>query len=203
MSRLYYASETLQRLGSRSVLDVGCRTCELADLLDQTVAYAGADLVADVNGRVKYVGDICTLQIKDQFDAVVALDILEHLENPWAVFDVLVASARRHLVVSLPNCYDLKSRIRFLAGGPLGGKYAFRTNEFGDRHRWLMNRAEIVSFYEEMARKHDLRLQVSDLTYGQGGHSTVSSRFGRALSFILPRNLVAETVFAVFSRSPA
>src|SRR5215210_3282913 len=122
MGRIQFAAEILRPLAPKSVLDVGCRDGSLADLLPGT-DYAGADLRS--GPRVKYVGDVARLQLEEKFDAVVALDILEHLENPSEMFDRLAPLADRWLLISLPNCYDLKSRLKFAIKGQLGGKYVF------------------------------------------------------------------------------
>jgi 2-polyprenyl-3-methyl-5-hydroxy-6-metoxy-1,4-benzoquinol methylase len=203
MSRIDFASKLLREVETASVLDVGCRDAELAECLPAGTIYAGADLFPDDKGHVKYVGDITTLDIPDRYDTVVALDILEHLDRPSTVFDRLAGIARRHLLVSLPNCYDLKSRVRFAAGRPLGGKYLFNETETLDRHRWLMTRAEIHAFFEAKARKHDMDLQIVDMKYGASGHATMASRGGRLLAGLLPSGLTTATVYGLFTRHPS
>ena len=195
MSRALFASRLVSNPGS--VLDVGCRDGELSRYLPGP--YAGADLIP--GPHVKYVGDISTADIPERFDTVFALDILEHLEHPSMVFDRLAAVAKRNLVVSLPNCYDLISRVRFARGKPLGGKYRFTEAEPLDRHRWLMTRNEIHDFFRAKALKHGMALEIRDMRYGSAGHPTLASRAGRTLSAILPPSLSTATVFGVFTKS--
>jgi SAM-dependent methyltransferase len=201
MGRLDLAAQIVGRpREGASVLDVGCREALLSDLLPPSVAYYGCDLVADRRGRVKYVGDFSSLEFDRTFDIVVALDVLEHLESPSKAFDSLVSLASQRVIVSLPNCYDLKSRRRFAFRGQLGGKYVFEANEPVDRHRWLMNRREIISFFESKAFEHGMQLQTADVTYGSSGTASIASRSGRTLSRVLPRSLVSETVVGSFEK---
>lgn len=200
MSRIALAARILRNLQYKSLLDVGCREGDLMDEVPSNVEYAGADLFPDKRGRVRYLGDIAKMEIPRKYDVVVALDILEHLESPSTVFDRLVGWTNQHLLVSFPNCYDLKSRVRFAAGGPLGGKYLFREDEPVDRHRWLMTRDEILDFYHVKSRKHAMELQVIDLTYGSSGRATMVARAGRVLSALLPAAVTTQTVCGLFTR---
>lgn len=200
MSRIAYAGRMLRPLHIDSVLDVGCRSGALADELP-SVRYSGADLCPDDFGRVKYVGDIAELEIPERFDAVVACDILEHLPHPSAMFDRLLGLADRYLLVSFPNTYDLKSRVKFVLRGEMGGKYRFLEEEPKDRHQWLMSRAEIISFFEAKAAKHKLLYQPYDMQYGDSGRYTLSSMLGRVAAGLLPASLATETVFGLFTKN--
>lgn len=197
MSRIHFAANILRPLAPKSILDVGCRDCSLADLFPG-VDYAGADLCP--GPRVKYVGDVSQLEAGGTFDAVVALDILEHLESPSGTFDRLVPLAQQWLLISLPNTYDLKSRMQFLRKGHLGGKYVFGEAHPQDRHRWLMNKAEIYRFAHAKAAKHRLSLNLFDMTYGASGDRSVAATMGRITAAVLPRSLATATVFALFTK---
>lgn len=195
MSRIQFAANILRPLAPQSILDVGCRDCSLGDLFPN-VEYAGADLCP--GPRVKYVGDVAQLEADRSFDAVVALDILEHLESPSGTFDRLLPFARRWLLISLPNIYDLKSRMQFLWKGHLGGKYVFGAAHPRDRHRWLMNRAEVREFAHAKAAQHGLSLSLFDMTYGASENHSVSATIGRITAAVVPRSLSTATVFALF-----
>jgi len=200
MSRIGFAAEILRPLAPTSILDVGCRDGALADHFPR-VDYWGADLLPSANGRVRIVGDIVEMELTRTFDAIVACDILEHVDRPSDLFDRLVGATDRLLLVSLPNTYDLKSRIRFAIRGGLGGKYEFLEHGPNDRHRWLMNRREILEFYRLKAAKHGLGLRPFDLTYGSSRSRTLTALSGRLVSSVLPASLCAETVFGLFLKS--
>jgi SAM-dependent methyltransferase len=195
VSRVRFAARILKPLDPRSILDVGCRDGALAALLP-AVDYRGADLLA--GDHVHYAGDINTLRIDRTFDVVVACDILEHLPNPSETFDRLLPLAERHFLISLPNGYDLKSRLQFAFLGSLGGKYAFVEPAEPDRHQWLMGREEIRRWAEAKAAKHGLKLALVDMPYGSGASRW--TLLGRLAAAILPRSLATATVFALFSR---
>jgi len=202
MDRIGVGARVLKRLPHiHSVLDVGCRDAKLADLLPEHIEYFGADL-QQTSPRVKYVGDFANVEFNRTFSAVVALDILEHTEALSANFDKLASLAERYLIVSLPNCADLLTRVRFVRTGRLGGKYEFDGTDPLDRHRWVMNFREIQRFFRQKAVAHGLELETIDLTYGSSGRSTGVSWAGRVVSRLLPESLTAGTVVAVFSKSP-
>jgi SAM-dependent methyltransferase len=136
-----------------SILDVGCRSTHLKRALpDGRVRYCGVDLFppAHVVGNVE-VG----LPFADtSFDVVVALDVLEHTDDIYKAFGELCRVARRHVLCSLPNAYEVKSRIKFVLGQRLSGKYGLPLEPPGDRHRWLFSFLEARTFTHGMARRY-------------------------------------------------
>jgi 2-polyprenyl-3-methyl-5-hydroxy-6-metoxy-1,4-benzoquinol methylase len=201
MHRIQFAAQCVSKLnGVARLLDVGCRDCELKEHLPNTIGYIGLDLQQNRQGTVAYVGDVMSVLLNEQFDCIVAMDVLEHVDNPGLLFDRLLGLARNYLLISLPNCYDLKSRVKFALGGNLGGKYVFTAQSPVDRHRWLMGRREILSFYTEKARQHRVSFQSADLLYGDFNSPSWGSKI-RALSrLVLPRTLCTSTVFGIFSK---
>lgn len=81
------------------------------------------------------------------FDAVVSLEGIEHLRNPYA----FVAECRRilaaggWLVLSTPNILKLTSRLRFLAGGFLNS-FPRPLNEHRERHG-MYGHISLLSYY--------------------------------------------------------
>jgi hypothetical protein len=201
--RVDYIANILKTLPKiESLLDVGCRNAKLADLVPATVGYFGCDLEKTCD-RVAYVGDFSSIDFVRRFSAVVALDVLEHTDRPSANFDRLVAATESHVVVTLPNCADLQTRLRFALSGRMGGKYEFGPIDLLDRHRWVMNYPEIVAFYQYKALEHDLSLNILPLRFGFARNSTFTSRMGRIVSTVLPTTLVTQTLVGVFSRRMA
>ena len=128
-----------------SVLDVGCRDAILKRHLRGDIAYTGIDLIPGPG--VDHVGNAeeglpfadCT------FDAVVALDLLEHADNIWFVFDELLRVASRQVVVLLPNAYHWLLRLQYLRGKEMD-KYLLPPEPILDRHRWLLSHDSIRRF---------------------------------------------------------
>jgi len=131
---------------------VGCRSRELRDALPkETVNYLGLDLhpPADVVG---------SLEKGLPFDAassdtVVALDVLEHTDDIYNSFAELCRVARNHVLLALPNLYEISVRKRFLLGQRISGKYGLPTDPPNDRHRWIFTFQEALTFTHMMAKK--------------------------------------------------
>lgn len=197
MSRIAFAARILKPLEPASVLDIGCRDAELGKHLPG-VDYNGADLFPAPG--VKYVGDITKIEFDRTFDTVVACDILEHLDGLSPTFDRLMGIADKHLLISLPNTYDLKARINFATKGRINGKYLFTEEPPLDRHHWLMGRDEIVAFCNAKASKHGVTVRLFEMSYGSEGSRKLAGMIGGMLTRMLPRSLTTATVFALFSK---
>lgn len=119
-----------------SILDVGCRKKGLKPLLKGVNRYHGIDLedAEEVTGH-----DLENpIPLNDsEFDIVVALDVVEHVENAHQLMSELIRVADKIVIVSLPNMYYWRFRVNVILGVPIGGKYIFSPRPIKDRHRWL------------------------------------------------------------------
>jgi hypothetical protein len=135
-----------------SVLDVGCRSRQLKDALPkETIDYVGVDLYppADV------LGNLGTGLPFDEASSntVVALDVLEHTDDIYYSFAELCRVARNHVLLALPNFYEIRVRKSFLFGQRISGKYGLPVNPPLDRHRWIFSFREAENFTHAMATK--------------------------------------------------
>jgi len=149
------------------ILDVGCRSANLRRVLeDREVHYRGLDLFPPAD----FIGDLgAGLPFEDMsFDTVVALDVLEHTDNIYQAFGELCRVARKYAVVTLPNAYEVKSRIKFLLGRRLSGKYGLPLEPPNDRHRWLFSLREAMDFIHARVRCHDCRVAAEGCLVGPG-----------------------------------
>jgi SAM-dependent methyltransferase len=110
------------------VLDLGCRDGSLTRAFLSGNRVVGVDIDRVALARAGQLGVETVWADLDQplpfenasFDVVVIAEVLEHLRFP----DNVIAEAKRVLVPggtligSVPNCYRLKSRLRFLLGHP-------------------------------------------------------------------------------------
>lgn len=200
MDRIVEVAKIVNRLNVKSLLDVGCRDIILKNRILPEIIYSGNDLYQNQSNSVKYVGDILDIDIPDNsYECVTALDILEHTDDPYTIFDKLDKISSSYLIINLPNCYDLKSIYKFIVDGQLGGKYKFGVTNQLDRHRWLMNYGEIVDFYVFKADELGYSLTIIPLHYGQN-NTTIISRLGTLLSFFLPKRLTAASIVGVFKK---
>ena len=167
------------------VLDVGCRSKVLQEVLPGGgVHYYGLDLFApaDVIGNLErglpFPGAF--------FDTVVALDVLEHTDNIHDAFAELCRVSRQHVLIALPNAYEIASRLRFLRGLPLSGKYGLPPQPPADRHRWLFSLSEARTFLHVMGDKHGFETVAETSLIGVrrsvGGGRLLVARFPNLLS---------------------
>ncbi len=135
------------------VLDVGCRSASLQRVLPNSkVRYFGLDLFApaDIVGNLEK--GLCFQN--ESFDIVVALDILEHTDNIYKAFSELCRVSRKYVLITLPNAYDVRTRIKFLMGGPISGKYGLPVEPPNDRHRWLFSLREAQIFTGTLGERY-------------------------------------------------
>jgi len=140
------------------LLDVGCRTKNLKPLLLGCSRYQGIDM----EDAHEVIG--CNLEqglpfLADRsFDIVVALDVVEHLDNAHFIVHEMLRVARKGIVVSLPNMYYWTFRWNFLRGRGLSGKYTFPPSPPVDRHRWVLSYDESVKFMQEVTGSSNLEV---------------------------------------------
>lgn len=145
-----------ERHSGFSLADLGCRTMELKPLLVGCNKYIGTDLMPG-EGVVQ-----CDLEQglqhfpSNSYDVVVALDVLEHLENCHEMFQEMIRVSRRSVYISLPNMYHFIFRLRFMFKGNLSGKYDFPVERILDRHRWVLSFEEAVDFVEHNASGYEV-----------------------------------------------
>ena len=156
----YQQVADLLRADNTSLLDVGCRDGILKSWLPETIKYAGVDLFPG-----EHVLKTCNVEeglpFEDgEYDAVAALDLLEHTDSIWFVFDELVRVASKQIMVVLPNMYHWRNRQRFCLGKEQD-KYRLTPEPILDRHRWLTSYSASVEFINAMADKHKLKVETS------------------------------------------
>ena len=199
MFRTAEVANVINKKDVKSLLDVGCRDCVLQTYLNPGINYYGNDLFQNEDNNVNYVGDINLIKIDKKFDCVTAIDILEHTDDPYKIFDNLVTLTKKILIINLPNCYDLKSVYKFSVKGQLGEKYNFGVENRLDRHRWLMSYKQIRNFYDHKAKEHNLTLTILPIRYG-GDKLTITSLMGNISRYLLPKRLNSESVVGIFEK---
>lgn len=200
MYRVEVVAKIINKIKIKSILDVGCRDSVLKKYISSEIEYSGNDLFQNDNDSVKYVGDILKIDIPvNAFECVTALDILEHTDDPYTIFDKIAGISTKYLIINLPNCYDLKSIWKFVLIGHLGGKYKFDVRNQLDRHRWLMNYKEIEKFYLFKAKEKQYNVTIIPLYYGSD-NLTFTSIFGKIFRYVLPKRLVTSSVVGLFER---
>jgi len=110
--------------GNKTVLDIGCAGGYIgAQLAQAGCTVDGIDLDSLEPGNRKayrkfWKADVEKLSVKGKYDVVILADILEHLREPGALLKKLGANLKAggHLVVSIPNVANWKTRLHLLSG---------------------------------------------------------------------------------------
>jgi 2-polyprenyl-3-methyl-5-hydroxy-6-metoxy-1,4-benzoquinol methylase len=179
---------------TKTLLDVGCRDGKLREHLPAAVKYTGIDLTPGPG-----VAQICDIEqgipFPDNcFDAVVALDVLEHTDNIWFAFREMVRVARSQIMVVFPNSYHWWERLRFLRGKERD-KHKLEPQVVKDRHRWLTSYTTAHAFANHMAEELELILTEAIMVDER-------PNWGRELlARVLPNNLMSVAIFFLFVKS--
>ncbi|MEQ9560262.1 MAG: class I SAM-dependent methyltransferase [Rhodospirillales bacterium] len=177
-----------------TLLDIGCRTKDLAKKLTGCRKYVGTDF--DPGEDIVACNIQEGLPFEDNaFDIVVALDVLEHLDDPHRVMPELFRVARQAVFISLPNQYHIKYRWNFLRGRGVSGKYTFPAEPVRDRHRWLLSRAEAIAFVAGNASGHALVHE--DILMPRGIFRQLRTPIDRLLAKIWPNLFVHGVLFNI------
>jgi hypothetical protein len=140
-----------------TLLDVGSRDRVLKSYVSPALTYRSAD----VEPGHDYAFDLESPQPcpDREFDYVVALDVLEHVEATHVAFSELMRICSRKLIVALPNLASWTHRWHFATRGSLGtDKYDLQPDHQGDRHRWLTTVPQTDRFITTNAARHGFEL---------------------------------------------
>lgn len=148
--RIRYLAAHFGRFLGGSVLDVGCDTCLLRDMLPPGSSYVGIDISGNPDIHLD-LEKVKSLPFEDNaFDVVVCTDVLEHLDNLHSVFAELVRVSKRYLVISLPSNWSSARRPIARGKGNIG-HYGLPVEPPADRHKWFFNLSEAKAFLEGQA----------------------------------------------------
>jgi len=180
------------------VLDVGCDRAVLREFVGAE-RYTGIDLSDEADIRQNLMKDGRLPFDDGEWDAVVCLDVLEHLENLHEVFLELIRVARRHVVVSLPNNWN-SARGRLSRGYGSIGQYGLPLDQPVDRHRWFFSLLEAREFFIGQAPR--LGLEIEELVALEAPRPALVRGLRHAWYFRGDRylNLYAHTLVCVYRK---
>tara|TARA_B100000683_G_scaffold269390_1_gene306341 strand:- start:1625 stop:2329 length:705 start_codon:yes stop_codon:yes gene_type:complete len=143
----FYAQNIVQKLDIDSVIDIGCADGVVQQNLSAHINYAGYDANAGIydeadNPDITYhpVEQSSFDFVKEEADAVLLFDVLEHTLGFVPYFETAMEWAKKYVVVSLPNEFNFRIRAGFVRGKdiPCHGLQMVNTDG-GHRHLWLVN----------------------------------------------------------------
>lgn len=159
---LYIAQKYAPLLRS-TVLDIGCDEKQLSKHLPSTSRYTGVDLNPKADLQINLDLPDTTLPFKDQqFEAVVACDVLEHLERIHAIFDELCRVSSSRVILSLQN--PLRCLMQAIATGTNGRTkfYGLPLDVPADRHRWFFGAEEAEAFMRDRGSRNGFTVEQMD-----------------------------------------
>ena len=196
-SRSEYVARRFAPYLAESVLDVGCYEAPLRELL-ASVRYMGIDIV----GKPDVVVNLDTkapLPFADRsFQAVICIEVLDHLDNLHHVFGELVRVSAAHVIVSLPNCWrDARRPVE--RGHGHFAHYGLPADAPADRHKWFFSYAEARDFIQVQSARHGLEMVEM---FGTEQHRPPWVRVARRLRYPGERyfNRYVQTLWAVMRR---
>ena len=100
------------------------------------------------------------------FDAVVALDVLEHLENFHLILDEMNRLSKKYIFISLPNSFGSFFDIIFnkekedkMNNGFYNKFYGLPLKKPVDRHRWFLTVSDVERFFVHYANENKLSIK--------------------------------------------
>jgi SAM-dependent methyltransferase len=155
--RAQYVVANFSSILTGKILDVGCSHAWLRKLLPDA-QYVGVDIDGNPDFQLN-LEEAKQLPFGDnEFDCVVCTDVLEHLNNLHQIFDELVRVSRRHILVSLPNCW-VNARRPIDRGYGSFAHYGLTADPRPDRHKWFFNVSDAVGFARVQAGRKGLILE--------------------------------------------
>jgi hypothetical protein len=178
--RAAFIAKTFQKEISEasSILDVGCDYNTLKKIVGSKVT--GIDLYGAPDIKIDFEKEKLSRFKDKEFDLVVCTEVLEHLENFHEMVDELARVSGRHILISLPNCFDFFTRINILFSGRVGKFYGLPVEKPGDRHRWLFSHHDIDRFFRAYSKKHNYSIVKKFL----------QCNFGNSWKGVLVRNFI-------------
>ncbi len=201
ISRTEYLVERFGKFLQGKVLDVGCNEAPLRKLMPG-LDYTGIDVGGTPDLQVD-LESVQNLPFEDgEFDAVVCIDVLEHLDNLHAMFDELVRVAKTHLVISLPNCWS-GARKPIERGHGAIGHYGLPITRPVDRHKWFFSLSEAQAFMEDQTQRLPISLVETEATERPRLPLKRLLRRLRHPEQIRYLNRYAHTIWGVFKKGQA
>jgi 2-polyprenyl-3-methyl-5-hydroxy-6-metoxy-1,4-benzoquinol methylase len=155
-ARSRFVAKRFHRYFSDSLLDVGCFEAPLRDIL-QGVEYTGIDVAGKPDIRLDL--ERCTKLpfASGEFNCVLCVDVLEHLDNLHLIFDEIIRVAKCYIIISLPNCWrDARRPIE--RGRGSFAHYGLPFSPPMDRHKWFFNYTQAREFLEYQSQRKSLRI---------------------------------------------
>lgn len=179
------------------VLDFGCgRGAFSQRLADAGMTVDACDLDTDqiqatVNKKIKLDLNKAAItdSIPEKYDVVIAMEIIEHLQNPWKYLEdsLTILKPGGIVVLTTPNISNFVSRMRFLMRGSLT---AFEKNDLSHGHITPLSFIQLENMFSSFG------LEI--MTKGYAGDIPIFHLHGLS-TFVLFRNTVLPLLYPFMS----
>lgn len=138
------------------------------------------------------------------FDTVVCLDTLEHINDLHRSLGDLLRVARRHVIISLPNCWR-KAAKEILRGRGAAASYGLPLEPPLDRHKWFFNTEDVEALMRYQAAVAPAPTRVADMLFQMPAtlprHRVLYGLTRRLLPLRYAKNLLVGTVFVCLEKT--
>lgn len=149
---------------SKRIIDIGARDCALKTHFPYEIRYLAVDINQNSDNSIDLVKDISVADISfvSEDDIVVALDVLEHIDDMHGTLKKLLSSKSLTYIFCLPCTSHWLFRIKYLFTGNIpGGKYRLGGSaSIKDRHRWVTSYSATVQMMKQFASDFTLNLEI-------------------------------------------
>jgi len=102
-ARQKQVAKLINKLSGKTILDIGCMDLSLSKLLSKRFQYTGLDPEPlNDKDKIKKI-TIEELKDNDNYDIIIATEVLEHLDNPIEIINKIKKLSNKFIVLSVPN----------------------------------------------------------------------------------------------------
>lgn len=203
--RNQFLSLKLNKYIGKSVLNIGGGGERfLEKYLPDNIEYKELDIDGIPDIKCDLEKDIPLNIDNNEFETLIATEVLEHLENPLEVLGEMSRLSGMFLILSLPNSWVMMKSNLFSKTSDSGKFYGFPVEAPSDRHKWFFNAYEAESFYKEYASKNNLVIE--ELFHVGYYHKNILKNFARRFVSLffgerVRKNLFSTSIWCVYSIS--
>jgi len=194
-NRNHFVAIKLGLLKGETILDLGCRDQILRNYLKGRYNYIGVDVVKAHQNKKIIIHDLekGLPKLKRKIDIIIALDVLEHLDNAHLIRDQMLKNCKKKIIIALPNMAYHTFRFNFMLKGVISGKYPFNSSKPKDRHKWVPNYYSINNFFKNIDTKS---WQINSFNFiAERRFNFIIFFFDKFLSYFFPNLFVYEKIY--------
>lgn len=195
-----YIGRRFERYLTGKVLDVGCDQAVIRNIVGRE-NYAGVGMTEEADIKLDLESSDQLPFENGSWETVICLDTLEHLNHLHAFSRELFRVAKKHLIISLPNCWCHARRAIGRGTGTVW-HYGLPLSPPPDRHKWFFNTEEAYAFLSAQEGRSDYPARIIEIVALEH-RRPLTNRVWRHIKHPARThylNLYVNTVVAVYER---